>query len=394
MKIIADENIPFVRECFASLGDVQAMSGRDISPEVVSDANILLVRSITPVNGKLLFNSKVKFVATATIGYEHVDVEYLKKRNIGFASAPGSNANSVAQYVIAALLEIGQKHKITLEGKSIGIIGVGNVGSLVAKKTQALGMKVYLNDPPLQRQTGDKQYRPLEELFDCDIITLHTPLTLDGIDKTYHLADEKFFNSLKKGCIFINTSRGSVVNSKALKSAIESKRLQAVTLDVWENEPNIDTELLKLVDIGTPHIAGYSLDGKIAGMIMIYNAACKFFNIEPKYTIEDFLPEPIVKTLEITHQDSISAIVQKIFPIKRDDSQLRKILDEPAKNRGRFFDDLRKYYSVRREFQNTEIVIRRQKTEDGRQNKEITVPCTLNAECCMLQAIGFKVTIK
>ena len=165
MKIAADENIPFVKECFASIGDVQTLSGRKITPEGIADADILLVRSITPVNENLLANSKVKFIATATIGFEHVDVDYLKNRGIGFASAPGSNANSVADYIVAALLSVAQKRKITLEGKSIGVIGVGNVGSKVAKKCAALGMNVKLNDPPLSRQTGDSKYRPINELF-------------------------------------------------------------------------------------------------------------------------------------------------------------------------------------------------------------------------------------
>jgi len=195
MKIVADENIPFVKECFASIGDVQTLSGRKITPDAIAEADILLVRSITPVNEKLLAGSKVKFVATATIGFEHIDVEYLKNKSIGFASAPGSNANSVADYIIAALLSVAQKHKITLEGKSIGVVGVGNVGSKVAKKCVALGMIVKLNDPPLLRRTGDSKYRPIDELFDCDFITLHTPLTREGQDKTYHLADN-FFSPL------------------------------------------------------------------------------------------------------------------------------------------------------------------------------------------------------
>jgi erythronate-4-phosphate dehydrogenase len=400
MKIVADENIPFVAKCFSSLGIVQALSGRAITPQITADADILLVRSITPVNEKLLAGSKVKFVATATIGYEHIDVDYLQKRKIGFASAPGSNANSVAEYVAAALLEMGQKHKISLENKSIGIIGVGNVGSKVATKCQALGMKVCLNDPPLQRQTGQNKYRPLDELFDCDIITLHTPLTLDGIDKTYHLADERFFKSLKSGCVFINTSRGDVVDGNALKSAIKSGRLKGVTLDVWPNEPNIDTDLLGLVDIGTPHIAGYSLDGKIAGMLMIYNSACEFFNIKPRYKIEDFLPEPDIKTLEIKQisgnsQDVISEVVRKIYPIEKDDSQLRQILNQPVENIGRYFDGLRKNYPVRREFQNTNIILRTQNSEHRTQNKEDFEPKTQNLKLkTILKGIGFKVPIK
>ena len=183
MKIVADANIPFVRECFSSIGDVEVVSGRQITPGIVADADVLLVRSITPVFADLLTGSKVRFVATATIGFDHIDVGFLRHNYIGFASAPGSNANSAAEYVIAGLLEIGQKHNIVLEGKSIGIIGVGNVGSRVAKKCEALGMEVFLNDPPLYRQTDDAKYLPIQELFKCDFITLHTPLTLKEADE-------------------------------------------------------------------------------------------------------------------------------------------------------------------------------------------------------------------
>ncbi|MDH4239409.1 MAG: 4-phosphoerythronate dehydrogenase PdxB [Phycisphaerae bacterium] len=362
MKIIADENIPLVAECFSSIGKVEVVPGREITPGVIADADVLLVRSITPVGADLLASSKVRFVGTATIGFDHIDIEYLSRNNIGFASAPGSNANSAAEYVIAALLNIAKRHSIDLEGKSISIIGVGNVGGRVAKKASALGMKLFLNDPPLQRQTGDSKYLPIEELFNCDFITLHTPLTFEGQDKTFHLADEKFFRSLKKGCIFINASRGGVVDSIALKKAIRTGRLQASVLDVWENEPNIDVELLEMVDIGTPHIAGYSLDGKIAGMIMIYKATCEYFELDVKYDIDSFLPVPAIPELKIntqsvSGQDALLKVVEKIYDIKADDVRLRRMLEESVKERGKYFDSLRRNYPVRREFQNTRIIV-------------------------------------
>lgn len=362
MKIIADANIPFVAECFSSIGDVKIVGGREITPGIVSDADVLLVRSITPVGADLLTGSKVRFVATATIGFDHIDVDFLRRNNIGFASAPGSNSNSAAEYIIAGLLEMGRKYDIDLEDKSIGIIGVGNVGSKVAKKCAALGMQIYLNDPPLQRETGEGKYLTLKELFNCDFITLHTPLTFEGVDKTYHLADEKFLKSLKKRCVFVNASRGGVVDSEALKTAIRSGRLRAVVLDVWENEPNIDMELLETVDIGTPHIAGYSLDGKIAGMIMIYREVCEYFRLGVKFDIEDFLPEPAIRQLRIetstnNEQDALANAVQKIYDVRKDDVRLRRILEKAAEKRGEFFDSLRKNYPVRREFQNTRIVL-------------------------------------
>lgn len=362
MRIIADANIPFVRECFSSVGDVQVLSGRDIAPQVVAKADALLVRSITAVNEQLLRGSTVRFVGTATIGFDHVDVAYLERNGIGFASAPGSNANSAAEYIIAALLEVARRREISLEGKSIGIIGVGNVGSRVARKCEALGMRVLRNDPPLQRRTGDSIYVPLSALYDCDFITIHTPLTREGIDKTFHLADAGFFSRLKSGAVFVNAARGAVADSASLKAAIRAGRLQAAVLDVWEGEPNIDVELLEMVDLGTPHIAGYSFDGKVAGMIMIYRALCERFRLTPKFDVKDFLPVPEIPRLQIETDDAsdeelLARVVERIYSIVQDDRNTRQIADQPPEGRGRFFDALRKNYPVRREFQNTTVVL-------------------------------------
>jgi len=362
LKIVADCNIPFVEECFSSIGQVELYSGRQISPAFVADADVLLVRSVTKVDKNLLTGSKVRFVGTATIGLEHIDCEYLQAVGIGFVSAPGSNANSVAEYVVAALLAVGRKHKIELAGKSIGIVGVGNVGNLVEAKVKALGMEALLNDPPLQRQRGDAKYLPLEELFGCDFVTLHTPLNFEGEDKTYHLADAGFFDSLKRGAGFINTSRGGVVDTEALKGAMQEGKLGSVMLDVWENEPNIDNELLRKVDISTPHIAGYSLDGKVVGMMMIYNAVCEYFGFPVERSIEDFLPEPEVDMIEVeagsdSEQELLHKVVQQVYVINRDDFNTREILLVPEGERGKFFDDLRKNYPVRREFQNTKVML-------------------------------------
>jgi erythronate-4-phosphate dehydrogenase len=357
MRIIADENIPFVRECFNSAGDVLAIHGRKITPEILQDADALLVRSITKVNKELLEDSKVKFVGTATIGFEHIDVDYLETRKIGFASAPGSNANSVAEYMVSALLNLADKYKFDIAEKSIGIVGVGNVGSRLEKKARALGMRVVLNDPPLKRKTGDEKYRPIEEIFDCDIVTLHVPLTNEGPDKTYHLADEKFFKSLKEGVIFFNTCRGRVHETAALKNTISSGKTKACVLDVWENEPSIDSELVKMADYGTPHIAGYSYDGKVIGMIMIYQAFCKFFGVKPKFIAKDFLPKPQVEKIVISKDDPkpLLTIVNTLYDIKKDDEKLRQITTKDVERQGAYFDTLRKNYHIRREFQNTTV---------------------------------------
>jgi erythronate-4-phosphate dehydrogenase len=364
MKIIADQNIPFVKECFSSIGDVTLVGGREVTQEWVKDADILLVRSITKVNAYLLEDSAVKFVATATIGTEHVDQDYLAANGIGFASAPGSNANSVAEYIVAALLTLGKKHNFQLEGKSIGIVGVGNVGSKVETKCRALGMEVVLNDPPLARETGDEKYRPLAEVYDSDFITLHTPLTQDGPDPTYHLADDKFFGLMKQGAFFLNTSRGKVQDEVALKNAMQSGKLGGVVLDVWETEPTVDPWLLKNVDRSTPHIAGYSFDGKVAGMIMIYEACCEHFGLHAAHTAADFLPAPDVAEIVITpeqlQQDEDRVLhdtVQQVYVINRDDFNMREILLQPEDEQAAWFDCLRKNYAVRREFQNTRIVV-------------------------------------
>lgn len=355
MKIIADANIPFVSECFSSIGEVVVLAGRDITAAVVRDADMLIVRSITKVGADLLAGSSVRFVATSTIGTDHIDVEYLRRSNIGFAYAPGSNANSVAEYIVAGLLEIEAELDIDLRGKSIGIVGVGNVGSRVAKKAESLGMEVLLNDPPLRRRTGEAKYLPLGKLFDCDFLTLHTPLTFTGADRTFHLADEKFFNSLKAGCVFLNTSRGAVVETAALKQAVSSAATGPVVLDVWENEPDIDTELLEMAYIGTPHIAGYSFDGKVEGMIMIYRTACEYFGLEAEFDADSFLPAAGTAELKLENNDLRTA-VRKIYNIKADDTALRQITKLPTEEQGAFFDKLRKEYPIRREFQNTKIV--------------------------------------
>jgi erythronate-4-phosphate dehydrogenase len=364
MNIIADQNIPFVEACFSSLGPVTLVGGRQVTPDLVRDADVLLVRSITKVNPDLLDGSRIKFVATATIGTEHVDQAYLASRGIGFASAPGSNANSVAEYIVAALLALGKKHKFRLEEKSIGIIGVGNVGSRVEVKCRQLGLNVVLNDPPLERKTGDPKYRPLQEILACDFVTVHTPLTKDGPDKTFHLADASFFAAMKGGAVFLNSSRGRVQDETALKAAMQSGKLSGVVLDVWETEPNVDPWLIRHVDLSTPHIAGYSYDGKVVGMIMIYEALCQHFGLRAEHTAQDFLPPAAITQIRLTDEQLgqkdeqvIQDLVQQVYAINRDDFNMRDILLQPEVERGAFFDGLRKNYPIRREFQNTAVLL-------------------------------------
>ncbi len=362
MKILADENIPFVREMFADLGEVRTLSGREMCPDTVRDADVLLVRSITKVDRSLLYRSRVKFVATVTIGTDHVDEVYLREAGIGFANAAGSNANSVAEYVFAALLELSVCQGWYLEEKTLGVVGVGHIGSRVVRRARALGMTVLENDPPLQRQTGETRFVPLETALQADVVTLHVPLTFEGPDKTFHLLNEENMKMLRAESILLNASRGPVVDNSALKSRMKNGLLSAAVLDVWENEPTIDTGLLTQVFLGTPHIAGYSLDGKANGTQMIYEAVCRFLRVEPSRHVRKFLPPPAVSEISWEPTDEsdeiqLNRIVRKIYDIRADDRRLRRLLKLPAAERGPYFDALRKNYPVRREFYNTRVLL-------------------------------------
>ena len=283
MKIIADENIPFADEAFSALGDVALLAGRSIDHASMQDADLLFVRSITKVNETLLRDSRLKFAATATIGTDHIDQGYLEKRGIGFAYAPGCNANSVSEYILSGILELSRRYSFSLAQKIIGIIGVGNVGLRVEEKCRGLGMNVLLNDPPLAHQTGDEKYRPIDELLQqADIITVHVPLTKSGEDATLGMLNKDFLGRMKRGCILFNSSRGKVGIDSDILSAIKSHQIKAA-LDVWETEPVVNLELMQHCEFASPHIAGYSYDGKVNGTQMIYNAACEFLNIEPQW---------------------------------------------------------------------------------------------------------------
>ena len=362
-KIVADENIPFVNEFFNAVGEVKTFPAREINSNVVSDADFLLVRSVTQVNEFLLHDSKVKFVGTATIGVDHIDQEYLKKRSVFFTNSAGSNANSVAEYVFAALLVMANRLSFSLEDKSIGIIGVGNIGTLVEAKAKAIGMKVLLNDPPLGRVSDSGRYLPIDEVLTADIVTCHVPLTKDGPDKTIHLIAENELAGLGDNSILINSSRGPVVCNASLKKWLAASCNRYAVLDVWENEPTPDLELLKLTQIASPHIAGYSFDGKVNGTRMLYEALCGFIGLADEVNSSDFMPETPIKSLEYNLSDFNSSeeilahAVRAIYDIESDDSDMRRILDQKPDNVGPYFDQLRKNYHRRREAANTKVAL-------------------------------------
>jgi len=356
LKLIVDENIALAADIFNQFGDVKLVSGRYITNSLLKDIDILIVRSITNVDEGLLKNTPVKFVGTATIGTDHIDLDYLKKNNIIFADAKGCNAFSVAEYVVAALLNFSVKYDFSLKDKSIGIIGVGNVGSKVATFAEALGMDVLLNDPPLQRNGDKTNFVELDEILKCDIVTLHVPLNPKGIDKTHHLFDKKILSRLKNDTILINSSRGAVINNLDLYDSIEKKNLKVV-LDVWENEPEINVELINKVLIGTPHIAGYSYEGKVNGTKMIYDSLCKFLEAGKSFSFELETPQNSIKQFDEfnKHEIGLNDLISNIYSIQDDDNRMRKIIVMNKNERIKDFDLQRKNYPKRREFNNYTI---------------------------------------
>jgi erythronate-4-phosphate dehydrogenase len=382
MRVIVDNKNPLVEEAFRQFGDVQPLSTLEITRDAVRDADMIIIRSETKVNKDLLEGSKVKFVGTATIGTDHVDLEYLSSHKIGFASAPGSNANSVAEYFVAAMLMMAKRKGFTLSGKKLGVVGVGNAGSKVVRNAKALGLEVLQNDPPLARATHNPVFLSLDELMQADIITVHVPLTKNGSDPTYHLFDESRIAKMKRGAILMNTARGSVVDGGALKNSIEQHHLGGIILDVWEGEPIIDVDLVSKVDLGTPHIAGYSYDGKLAAVKMTYVAACTFFRQTASWTPGNSIPNPAVGRIVVppnskSKEEALLAIVSQCYDIKSDDGSLRGIANVKPDERRQFFQRLRAGYGIRREFFNSTV--------------ELSPAWTALAE--PLRAIGFCVKV-
>lgn len=361
LNIVAGENIPYLKEAFEGLGNLSMLPGRAISSADLKDTQILLIRSITPVDEKLLKGTPVRFVGSASAGTDHMDIPYLQSQNIEFTSASGSNANSVAEYVMAALFVLGKLQNFELEGKTIGIIGVGNIGKLVKAKAEALGMRPLLNDPPLA-EIGQIDHRSLDETLNCDVVTLHTPLHMDGPYSTYHLLNEQTLKYVKPSAIFINAARGEVVDTTALLDAITCRKIGPTIIDVWEQEPDINWDLFQAVTLGTPHIAGHSLDGKANGTFMIYKALCKHLNIMPTWNPSRSLPLPTEPPMKIPaspphNQDQIREIIANMYDIQADHRRMQALLTAPSEKRPELFDALRKNYPVRREFHHSTVTL-------------------------------------
>ena len=344
MKIVADDKIPFLHGVFEKYGiEIVYKKGSAIEHGDLVDADALIVRTRTCCNRELLHDTKVKVVCSATIGTDHVNISELEELGIKFFSAPGCNAASVEQYIVCALLYLAEKYAFELHGKTVGIIGAGHVGSRVQQSCLKLGMNVLLNDPPRAEKEKNNIFVELDELLaKSDFVTLHVPLD----ENTEHLADENFFACMKKSAFFINSSRGSVCCNRTLKNVLLEKKIAGAVLDVWENEPQIDCELQKLLELGTMHIAGYSADGKANGTSQSVRNIANFFNIsELKNFSADIADTENSKvlTLEGNNPQKVLSIAAKAaYDIGRDS---RNLLEHPEN-----FEKLRGNYYCRREF--------------------------------------------
>jgi erythronate-4-phosphate dehydrogenase len=354
MKIVADNKIPFLKGILEPFAEIVYLPGSKITAADVADADAIFTRTRTYCNEALLHQSRVRLIATATIGYDHIDTAYCEANGIRWVNAPGCNSSSVQQYITAALLFTAQEKKLDLQDMTLGVIGVGNVGSKVAKAASALGMRVLLNDPPRAEKEGGSQFILLEQLLGkSDIVTCHTPLTKGGAYPTYHLSSFDFFEQMKNGAVYINTSRGEVTDSAALKHASKSK-LSAYILDVWENEPYLDPELLENALIGTPHIAGYSSDGKANGTSVCVREFCRFFGLDilSGWYPADVPSPPMPVDMQIdckgkTAQQVFYEAVIHTYPIWEDSQRLKQSLAT--------FEEQRGDYWIRREFNSFSI---------------------------------------
>ena len=341
MKLVADINIPFLKGVFDSYFDnVVLLPAKEITREIVKDADALLVRTRTICNAELLEGSKVKFIGTATIGFDHIDTEFCNSRGIEWVSAPGCNSGGVQQWIAVSLIYISKLKGLSLEGKTLGVVGVGNVGRKVVDVGLAFGMKVLCCDPPRKKEEHLSDFVDLNTIAQqSDFITFHVPLTCEGVDATHHMVNESLINLLKEGVVLFNSSRGEVAETQSLINAINNRKFTAVALDVWENEPNISHELLDIVDIATPHIAGYSLEGKVNGTRMVVDALSKFFNLG----IHPWQPlaNPTNEKEAIRTTVLIDTIIHT-YDIKADDANFRQSANK--------FEKYRSDYPLRREF--------------------------------------------
>ena len=349
MKVVCDSAIPFLKGALEPYCQVVYARGSEISREMVMDADALVIRTRTKCNAALLEGTNVRFIATATIGYDHIDTQWCESHGIKWTNAPGCNSWSVQQYIGSLLVIMSRTLGFSFREKTIGVVGVGNVGGKVARLAVLLGFRVLLCDPPRARREGPGQFVSLDEIISrSDIITLHVPLIRDGEDATFHMFDDARLSSMNQNQILINSSRGEVVDGMALKNTLAQKKILAASLDVWENEPQIDPELLSLLFSGTPHIAGYSVDGKATGTTMSVQALGKFFDLPCRDWEVTEVPQSLqpsefsIDTEGKTPQEVLADAILHTYDIRTDDAALRASVAT--------FEKQRSNYPVRREF--------------------------------------------
>jgi erythronate-4-phosphate dehydrogenase len=348
MLIAYDSQICMAKEHLQGLGELMPVPGYELGPKRLHGAEALLVRSTTLVDSALLEGTRVRFVGSVAAGTDHVDEPYLAREGIAFASAPGCNADSVACYVTAALLGLRERGLARLEGQSMGIVGMGQVGSRVARQAAALGSQVICCDPPLKR-AGMEGLHPLEDALSCDLVSLHVPLIRDGIDKTHGMIGAGAMAMLPKGAFLINTCRGAVMDESALKVWLKSGRAGGALLDVWQDEPEHDPVLETLALLATPHIAGHSLDGKAQGTRMVCQALASWLGRRTDFDPPRLAAGPLLKVPEgLGGLDAAHSAIGQVYDPWQDDKQLRQAMAE-CENQGEAFTRLRLEYPVRRD---------------------------------------------
>lgn len=381
MQIVADENIPLLEQFFSEFGEIRKVAGRTMTSEDVKDADILLVRSVTKVDEALLANSPIKFIGTCTIGTDHIDLSYLETLNqqreannqqkIAFSSAPGCNAEAVVDYVLSAVSVLIDKRDQIFQDISVGIIGVGNVGLRLRRRLEAMGVAVVAVDP-FKDAADVGELSSLDDALKADVVSLHIPITMaeDAAEHaTYHLINQQQLQQMKPDACLINTCRGSVVDNEALKAHMDKCTDFESVIDVWEGEPNLDLQLMNRCMLATPHIAGYSLDGKMRGTEQIYQACCQTFGLPIRNKLAQFLPEPSIKKIKFgdsvpVHQ-ALRTAIRAVYEVRVDDGIMRSSLlrtNGEAYAMRTQFDLLRKNYPLRRDIptMRVEVPIKRQ----------------------------------
>ncbi len=359
MRIVADHNIPHVADAFRDLGEVELLPGREISHEHLRDCRCLVTRTVTKVNRDLLDGTPVEFVGTATIGTDHIDLAYLERAGIGCSNAAGCNAEAASEYVISGLFALARQLGFDPFARRAGIVGYGNVGSRLVAKLEALGIECLANDPPLEQEGGsEREFVSLDTLLrECDLVSLHVPLTRAGEHPTWHLFDGSRLAQLLPGCLLVNAARGEVVDNTALSQLLAGRDDLRVFLDTWESEPRINRELLRQVDLATPHIAGYSVEGRLRGTQMVLDAACRHFDLSSSWHMNRLLPEPRRLALRAGESaaQSWANLFREHFDITRDHDALLAGADLDDSDFGAHFDALRRVYDDRLEYDRFEI---------------------------------------